>query len=88
MKKFALTLTAIAAFGGSAAAADLPARVYTKAPPPLEAAYTWTGFYVGGNIGGGWSYDSGAPRCTDGAGCQTARSARMCPQHESMRSRG
>lgn len=68
MKKFVLTLTAVAAFGGSAAAADLPARVYTKAPPPLEAAYTWTGFYVGGNIGGGWSHDSGAPRCADGAG--------------------
>ena len=37
-----------------AAAADLPAAapVY-KASPPV-AAYDWTGFYVGGNIGYGW----------------------------------
>jgi outer membrane immunogenic protein len=37
-------------------AADLPAaQTYTKAPvyvPP--PAYNWTGFYVGGHVGGGW----------------------------------
>jgi outer membrane immunogenic protein len=36
-----------------ASAADLP----TKAPiykAPAMAAYNWTGFYVGGQIGGGW----------------------------------
>ncbi len=32
MKKFLLALTAVAAFSGSAFAADLPARTYTKAP--------------------------------------------------------
>lgn len=36
----------------SALAADLPkAPVYKAAP---AAAYSWTGFYVGGNIGGAW----------------------------------
>ena len=41
-------LTAVGAF-----AADLPpAPVYTKAPP-VAAPYSWTGFYVGGNVGGG-----------------------------------
>jgi len=37
------------AMAASAAAADLP--TYTKAPPPPA----WTGFYVGGEIGGKWS---------------------------------
>jgi outer membrane immunogenic protein len=26
-----------------------------KAPPPPAPVYSWNGFYVGGNIGGGWS---------------------------------
>jgi outer membrane immunogenic protein len=34
MKKILLAMTALAAFTGSAFAADLPARTYTKAPPP------------------------------------------------------
>ena len=36
---------------GIAAAADLPARTYTKAPV-IQAAYDWSGFYVGVNGGG------------------------------------
>ena len=36
-----------------ASAADLAARPYTKAPPPMIAPiYDWTGFYIGAN--GGW----------------------------------
>lgn len=48
------TLAAVFCSIQVAAAADLPAAapVY-KAPPPV-AAYDWTGFYVGGNIGYGW----------------------------------
>jgi outer membrane immunogenic protein len=38
----------------SALAADLPAKVYTKAPPPIVAVYDWTGFYIGGNVGYSW----------------------------------
>src|ERR1700744_5738705 len=33
------------------AAAELP----VKAPPPVAVVPLWTGFYVGGNVGGGWS---------------------------------
>jgi outer membrane immunogenic protein len=43
---------------GAAGAADLPARVYTKAPPPTAAVYNWTGCYVGGNGGGVWSQNN------------------------------
>src|ERR1700735_3061855 len=39
----------------TAVAADLPARVYTKAPPPVVAAYNWSGCYLGANGGGIWS---------------------------------
>lgn len=35
-------------------AADLAARPYTKAPPIAPIA-TWSGFYVGGNLGWGWA---------------------------------
>jgi hypothetical protein len=42
-------------FGTTAAwAADLPARPYTKAPPLYHAPISWTGCYLGGNIGAGW----------------------------------
>src|ERR1700686_1482750 len=53
MKKLVLALTAIAAFSGSALAADLPARTYSKAPLMVEPVYNWTGFYIFGGAGGG-----------------------------------
>jgi outer membrane immunogenic protein len=59
MKKILLALTAVAAFTGSASAADLAARPYTKAPAPVAAAYNWTGFYIFGGGGGGiWDADT------------------------------
>ena len=36
------------------AKADLPAKPYTKAPPP-PPPFSWSGFYVGANIGGAWA---------------------------------
>ncbi|MGA2055204.1 MAG: porin family protein [Bradyrhizobium sp.] len=59
MKKLALALTAIAAFSGSALAADLPAApVYSKAPVVMAPVYNWTGFYIFGGAGGGvWDAD-------------------------------
>jgi outer membrane immunogenic protein len=59
MKKLILALTAVAAFTGSASAADLAARPYSKAPAPVAASYNWTGFYIFGGGGGGlWNADS------------------------------
>jgi len=57
MKKFLLAGVAVSAlFGGSAVAADLarPAPVYAP-PPVLVPLFTWTGCYVGGNVGGIWA---------------------------------
>jgi outer membrane immunogenic protein len=51
MKRLALALTSMAAFAGSAVAADLSARTYTKAPAPVAAVMSWTGCYVGGQVG-------------------------------------
>jgi outer membrane immunogenic protein len=57
MKKVILSIVAAAAMTASASAADLPARTYTKAPPPIMAP-SWTGFYVFGGAGGGlWAGD-------------------------------
>jgi outer membrane immunogenic protein len=53
---FALTV-AFASTGltNFAAAADLPARPYTKEPAVMDAAYNWGGFYAGINGGGATS---------------------------------
>ena len=40
---------------GAASAADLASRPYTKAPAYMEPLFNWTGFYVGGHIGGAWT---------------------------------
>ena len=53
MKKFLLTLSALVIGTVAASAADLPARTYTKAPPPPPPPpFSWTGIYIGANIGG------------------------------------
>lgn len=60
MKKVLIALTALAAFTGSAAAADLGARPYAKAPAPMAVAPSWTGFYLFGGAGGGtWDANGG-----------------------------
>jgi outer membrane immunogenic protein len=53
----ALTATLVATLFGAAHAADLGPLV-TKAPLPLPVYYNWTGFYLGGNLGGSWGHQS------------------------------
>src|SRR5262245_40881874 len=55
MKKFLFSVATLVALAGPAVAADMAPRPYTKAPPaPTVPAivYNWTGFYIGGHVGG------------------------------------
>jgi outer membrane immunogenic protein len=60
MKKLLLGAAAMIAFAVPAVAADLPARPYTKAPAYTapENVYNWTGFYIGGHLGGAFAGDN------------------------------
>jgi outer membrane immunogenic protein len=51
MKKLALALAAVAAFGGQALAADIAVKA-RPAPPPVPVA-NWTGCYIAGSVGYG-----------------------------------
>jgi outer membrane immunogenic protein len=51
--KLTAALACAAALGvGAASAADLGMRPYAKAPAYAAALYNWSGFYVGGHVGG------------------------------------
>src|SRR5580658_5598915 len=60
MKKLLLGTAAMIAFAAPALASDLPARTYTMAPAytPPETIYNWTGFYIGGHVGGAFAGDN------------------------------
>jgi opacity protein-like surface antigen len=71
MKKVLLSTVAFIAFAAPAAAADLAARPYTKAPPaPIAVVYDWSGFYIGAN--GGWGSSRKCWDFTDAAGAFVA----------------
>jgi outer membrane immunogenic protein len=79
MKKLVLALTAVAAFGGQAVAADMAARPVKALPPPAPV-YNWTGFYIFGGGGGGlWDADSNVVTAppTVPAGVALTRDQRM-----------
>src|SRR5215470_14749137 len=61
MKKLLLSAAVLAGAALPAAAADMPPRTYTKAPPAYTAPaliYNWTGFYIGGHLGGAFGGDN------------------------------
>src|ERR1700688_409106 len=61
MKKLLLGTVALVALGATvrALAADLGARpYYNKAPAYAAPIYNWTGFYIGGHVGGAFSSDN------------------------------
>ena len=60
-KLFLLGLGTFAAMmlGGSARAADMPVKAPPMAAPVM---YNWTGFYIGGHIGGAWADRNGHDR--------------------------
>jgi outer membrane immunogenic protein len=58
MRKLLLGSVAFVLLGLTAQvfAADLAPRPYTKAPPmPVSPIYNWTGFYIGGHVGGAFN---------------------------------
>jgi outer membrane immunogenic protein len=57
MKNLLLATVALVALGTTvpALAADLGAGPYTKAPAYVAPIYNWTGFYIGGHLGGAFS---------------------------------
>lgn len=56
----ALSLGLISIDGGvtPARAADIPRTMPVKAPVVVAPAYSWTGFYIGGQAGYGWGRDA------------------------------
>ncbi len=62
----------LALAGGSAAAADLPR--YYQPGPVYNPIYTWTGFYLGINGGGGWGRSPSGTAWTRST-CRAASSA-------------
>ena len=60
MKRLVLSAAALAASAMAASAADLPMRSPPPAPYYPAPVYSWTGFYVGANLGGAFDNKSGA----------------------------
>ena len=58
MKRFLAAVLAASALSGASTARA--ADMLVKAPPPI-VPFGWTGFYVGGNLGGAWDRDSFNP---------------------------
>jgi outer membrane immunogenic protein len=69
MKKLVIALAALAAFTGTAGAADLPpAPIYSAAPAVVAPVPSWTGFYIFGGVGGAvWDADTGVSSKATGA---------------------
>jgi outer membrane immunogenic protein len=58
---FGIAAAAVLLAGTPALAADLaPVAPMYKAPPMVMAPQTWTGFYIGGDVGGAWSHTDGS----------------------------
>jgi len=55
MRRFTIAALPLLAIAATASASDLPRGPRYQTPAPIQAASTWDGFYVGGNLGGGWA---------------------------------
>jgi outer membrane immunogenic protein len=69
MKKILLATVALAAMAAApAVAADLARPVYKAPPPPPPVYFSWTGCYVGGNVGGLWAHKEWSNNTFPGSG--------------------
>ena len=59
MRKSLISVFAGAGLSLAASGLALAADMVVKAPPPPASVYSWTGFYVGGNIGYSWGKANG-----------------------------
>ena len=57
VRSFLLSSIAFVAIGGAAVAADLPSSRAPATPPPLPI-FSWTGLYMGGQVGYGFGNDT------------------------------
>jgi outer membrane immunogenic protein len=72
MKKWSIgiVITTLALMMAPAWSADLPLKAPSAAPP----TYSWAGFYLGGNIGGGWGRSNTDPSLVGGNGFTVVQS--------------
>ncbi len=62
MKTVLMSAIALGAMAVAASAADMPARGPAVAPAPyLAPVFTWTGFYLGVNVGAAWNGNDNCP---------------------------
>ena len=67
MKSIFFAASALMLLSGAAAASDLPSKnapVFAPAPAAITPAFSWTGFYVGGYLGGAFGNSSVHPLLT------------------------
>jgi outer membrane immunogenic protein len=84
VKKFLLVTTIAAALAAPAQAAD----ILVKAPPAAADAYSWSGCYVGANVGGGWGRTKGELERVGSPGDVIAVNAGGIPRTLDIRSSG
>ena len=61
MKRTLLCAAALISMTSLGYAADLPSRALAPAPIYVAPAFSWTGFYVGGNVGAAWGGRDNCP---------------------------
>jgi outer membrane immunogenic protein len=58
MKKLLTAIAVAGLIGTPAFAADMAVKARPTPPPPPAPVYSWTGCYLGGNVGGAWQHNS------------------------------